>query len=356
MKHSFQILSKTKNLILVIFENKKRDERLLTDCLKDLNKSQQRQLKSLIFELQNLKLKEKEFEGSCKQKHIEVEKQMEKLNEKRDHKLSELNLAREKVLKNKNMSELKTKMLQLNTAEIDLEEKMKETQTELAEETEELDRLVTQLNIKKMYSASEDQSLSDLIEAENLTIHRAREQIESVKTQKEKNYELIEAEFERARLQMIAQLENRNQEFLKWRLERKELAEKEFKLRKFLDDGLYENEEEKCLVENELSELTEPIIKLNSQIEQTSAMHKKYVDDQMSSEYQALEELKNQDSHEIRQDEEQIGLLYETSIKNIKNLVEIKKTNVLDRQHKLKCLQTTADLQSKKMNELLIEV
>ena len=71
--------------------------------MKDLNKSQQTQLKSLIFELQNLRLKEGDLENELRKNRSELEKEVEKLNEKRDIKLSELNRERELILKNKQL-------------------------------------------------------------------------------------------------------------------------------------------------------------------------------------------------------------------------------------------------------------
>jgi hypothetical protein len=82
--------------------------------MKDLNKSQQTQLKSLIFELQNLRLKQVDLENEMKKNRIDLEKEIEKLSEKRDLKLSELNKERELILKNKQLVDLKLKMSHLN--------------------------------------------------------------------------------------------------------------------------------------------------------------------------------------------------------------------------------------------------
>ena len=240
-----------------LIEKFERDEKLLSECMKELNKAQESQLKSLIFELQRLRLREQELEVEARKSRADIENSMERLSEKRDLKLSELNKLREQILQNKQMIDLKLNMSQLSHNEMELDEKIAQIKNEARSELADLDRLHTELNLKKMYSASDSQSLEELAEAECETIKRSREQLDKVKAQKEKSYGIIEIELEQARQQMLAEFEANNSDLIRARKEIEEIADKEIKLKQFLNDCLYENDEEKCLVENELTELVE---------------------------------------------------------------------------------------------------
>ena len=54
--------------------NEQRDERLLDECLKEMSKKEQVQLKSLVFELQNSKLKENELKQEAEKNKAQLDK------------------------------------------------------------------------------------------------------------------------------------------------------------------------------------------------------------------------------------------------------------------------------------------
>ena len=154
---------------------------MLNECLKSLgNKAKEDQLKSLIFELQSLKLKEEKLEADLKQSHQEIEQSVEKLNKKRDRKLEDFNRLREMLHKDQNMVDLKSQMSGLNCAEMDVENQIKEVEVLMEEDLDTLNSLNTELRIKKMYSTSGN-SLEDLIEAEQVTILNAKHRLELAK-------------------------------------------------------------------------------------------------------------------------------------------------------------------------------
>jgi hypothetical protein len=322
--------------------------------MKDLNKSQQTQLKSLIFELQNLRLKQVDLENEMKKSRADLEKEIEKLSEKRDIKLSELNKERELILKNKQLVDLKLNMSHLNDLEIESDKKISSVKRRLEEEKQEVDRLKNILIDKKNYDSSA--SLDEMREAENEMISHARNQLEVVKQEKKNNYLIIEAEFEKAKQQMINQFETNNEDFLRSKQELSEICDKEFNLKKFLEDGLYENDEEKCLVENELTELLETKETVEDKLDDMRAKNREHIEQQMSLEYKGLNDLKEQDLEEIKQDEERINLLYESSIENIENMMKAKHLESINTQNELKKLECNHQMQMKKMNELLAEV
>ncbi len=322
--------------------------------MKDLNKTQQTQLKSLIFELQNLRLKQVDLENEMKKNRADLEQNIEKLSEKRDQKLSELNKERELILKNKQLVDLKLKMSHLNDLEIESDRKISSVKRRLDDEKQEVDRLRNILTDKKTYDSGA--SLDELKEAENEMIANARNQLESVKREKENNYLIIETEFKKAKQQMINHFEINNQDFLLNKKELDEICDKELNLKKFLEDGLYENDEEKCLVENELTELLEAKECVEDKLDDLRAKNMQIVEQQMSLEYKGLNDLKAQDLEEIKQDEERINLLYESSIENIENMMKAKHLESINTQNELKKLESNHQMQMKKMNELLAEV
>ncbi len=75
---------------------------------------------------------------------------------------------------------------------------------------------------------------------------------------------------------------------------------------------MYENDEEKCLVENELAELAEiREILENGRLKELRESHKQTVDENMIREYRGLDELKEQDTLELNEDSERIQTLRE---------------------------------------------
>ena len=177
-----------------------------------------------------------------------------------------------------------------------------------------------------------------------------------MKEQKQKSYEIIENELEEARTQMLDEYELKNADLIRIKQEINEILDKETKLKEFLSQCLYENDEEKCLVENELTELVETRESLEERCEEMRNLRKKYVDEQMKVEYKGLDEIKKQDLEEIKQDEERIVLLEESSIKSLQNSIKNYKNSVSDKQNSLKNFENIAELQTKKMNKLLAEL
>ncbi|CAF0917996.1 unnamed protein product, partial [Brachionus calyciflorus] len=340
-----------------ILEKFEREEKLLSDCMKDLNKQQHNQLKSFLFELQNLRLKEQELDQELKRQKSELEKSIEKLNDKREFKLSELNKSREKILQNKQLIDLKLKMSQMTNYEIDLEERINELKEAVNEDKTELEKLNTQLSIKKMYSFEDNQNIKmeDLIQMELNSLNRARNELEKVRKTKFESYILIENEFKKAKEQMLQEFEN-EPTLLAFKIELENLISKEDDLKKFLQNCLYENDEEKCLIENELSELVELKEQMEHKMDELRNDNSKRIEKIMEQEYQGLEELKKHDLEEIKHDEERINLLYESSTKYLIDSIQNLNQSIIYKKTELKNLQLDAQTQNKKMNQLLAEL
>lgn len=108
-----------------------------------------------------------------------------------------------------------------------------------------------------------------------------------MKQNRELNYSHIEAEFEKARSQILSEIENNNPEFVKIKLDIAQMIQKELDLKNFLKNCLYENDEEKCLVENELADLMEEREDLeNSSLKKIILMNTKIVNEKMKLEYE----------------------------------------------------------------------
>ena len=310
-----------------------------------------------MFELQNLRLKEHKLEMDMKNSQSEFEKSVEKLNEKRAKKVSDLNRLRNQLHTDKNMIELKARMSQLNMVELDLDNQIKECETLIDEDMDVINSLNTELRIKKMYSLSDNQTLEEIVEAETQTIERAIRELEEVKMSKQQSYVLINSEFEKARVQLIAEMEAASAEFVQLKLEIAQSMQKELELKSFLNNCLYENDEEKCLVENELTELIETREALEEgRLEELRQLHQRLIDDHMKKEYQALDELKQQDQAEIDQDEDRIQVLRESTIKNVQDSIKFNEHNMKNRQIELRNLQEMAVIHNKKMGFLMNQV
>lgn len=330
----------------------------MTECLKSLgNRAKEDQLKSLIFELQSLKLKEEKLETELRKSHQDIEHDMEKLNEKRDRKLDDFNRLREMLHKDQKMIDLKAQMSELNSSEMDVENQIKEVESQLEEDLDTLNSLNTELRIKKMYSLTGSQTLEDLVEAEQVTILNAKHRLELAKKAKEESYALIEIEFEKARALLIAEAEKNDAEFVKLNLECAQSSHKELELKDFLKSCLFENDEEKCLVENELAEMVESRERLEQgRLRELRARHEHDVNEKMKVEYKGLEELKEQDVAELKGDEDRIQLLSESSIMRIQECIKEKEASVASRNGELKSAHQMAEVNRLKMNMLLVRV
>lgn len=326
--------------------------------MKNLSKNQESQLKSLLFELQNLRLREQELQQEFKREKSKKEEMIEKLEQKRESKLTELNISREKILHNKQLQELKIKMSQLTNSEIDLSEKIQELEESLKEDRNELERLNTQLDIKKMYELNSGSMMKfdELIRMETENLKRARNELEKVRKSKFDSYELIEKELKLAEQKLMDDFDQNNDVMKALNAELANIGEKEDQLRSFLTNCLYENDEEKCLVENELTDLIEQKDQYEEKLSELRSNFKIDLEKQMEKEYTGLEELKKQDLEELKQDEERINLLYETSTKYIIDLINNLNQTVVYKSTEIKSLQLEIDSQNKKMNQLLAEV
>lgn len=312
----------------------------------------------MLFELQNLRLREQELEQEFQREKLKKEESIQQLEQKKIEKLSELNVSREKILHNKKLQELKVKMSQLTNYEIDLVERIDELDESLNEDKQQLEKLNTQLDIKKMYELNEESKMKFdeliLMETENLT--RSKKKLEEIKKSKFDSYGLIEKELKIAEQKIIDEFEQNNENIVAIKSELVLIAEKESQLRCFLTNCLYENDEEKCLVENELTDLIEQKEQLDEKLNEIRSHFQIDLKKQMEQEYLGLDELKRQDIEEIRQDEEQINLLYESSTKYLMDLISDLNQSILYKSTEIKSLQLEADSHNKKMNRLLAEV
>ena len=339
-----------------LVEKFEQDEKLLNECFQNLKKPQETQLKSFIFELQNLKFKEQELDMDLKRSRKEIEKLIEISNEKRSRKLEEVNEAREEILKNKSMSDLKTKISKLSRDEMELEEKIDSLQSTLNQDFQVLETFNKELEKKKFYCENDRQTLEEASEAESETMTRARAQLDQIIRQKNQEYATIENEFEVARKQMADQFVLNNKDFINTNTEMQKLNEQESKLREFLEKCLYENDEEKSLVENELADINMNKENLQSKINQLNQANLNEINEKMTNEYKSLNDLKRLDLEELNQDEERIALLEENSIKYFLGKVTAHKNAINEKRNSLKQLENENKTQNKKMNELLNEV
>jgi len=278
------------------------------------------------------------------------------LSEKRERKLSEVNAEREKILSNQEMLELKSKMSDLNEREMELNTEIQEGNTSIAELMSQLDELNRELNTKKMYSIDEHQSFDQVIGAENETIERARQQLERNKQLKEENYALIHKELETVKENMVKECLEGDSTISQIKSELRELGENESKLRTFLNECLYENDEEKCLVENELGDLIEQREHMENQVWKLTNEYLNAIELKMQSEYEAFEQLKRQEAEEIRQEEERIDLLVNSSVAHLKELIEKKREQIQDEQRVVRTLKNKAEASAKQLNEFLAEL
>lgn len=130
----------------------------------------------------------------------------------------------------------------------------------------------------------------------------------------------------------------------------------ESKLKQFLVDCLYENDEEKCLVENELTDIIEEREKLEDLLEELKRNNLMIVEQSMLEEYKGLEALKEQDNSEIKQDDERLQILIESSAKNMLTLIQQKRNEINTDQSQLKILNNELTANSKTLNSLLNEL
>jgi hypothetical protein len=254
------------------------------------------------------------------------------------------------------MFDLKLKISKQTNDEMDLEARINQIQIDLNNELNILDSFNKELETKKYYCYNDRQTLNEACEAENRTIERNRAQLDQTKKQKLQEYALIEKELEAARKQMIEQFESNNLDLVNAKREKEDISSQEAKLKIIIENSLYENDEEKCLVDNELSELRLKREYLEKSINALRLIYLDELNKKMSLEYKCLSDLKAQDLDEIKQDEDRISLLEENSIRFLLDKISAHKKSVLENENQLKSLESVTKINNKKMNELLNEV
>ena len=202
-------------------------------------------------------MREHEFRAELVKSKAPLERCIGELSAKRDARLAELSEARLKVHNSTAMQRLKARLVELTDAEMSVETSMSEMRAHIEDTTRERDELERRVEAKRAHASDDGRTFDELRSAENEMIERARHQLAATRAQQASGYALIESEFEKARQQMLAELEANDAQLAALRAQRDENEANEHKLRTFLSQCLYENDEEKCLVENELTDLIE---------------------------------------------------------------------------------------------------
>lgn len=323
------------------------------------NKAQESQLKTYLFELQNLHLREQELRNEMKTSKTSIDEKIEKLNQKRDAKLSELNQRREEIIRNKNLTSLKSKITEINNNEMTLELKIERIRQELIELQTDKSKLEEKLKVKKIYSNMDNRhngadqfSFAQIEDSENEMIRRARQQLDRTRTKKFNDWSQVESELRLERDKMLAKFEMSADDAAKL----DELNAKEASLKDVLDRSLYENEDEKLLVVNELADLSEIKNNLLESVQNKRREFVAMVDGQIESQQRALDELKRADLEELAQEEERVKLLYESSMTYLQDSINSLRQNIKLKQQNLQTLEYSTQMNNKNMNQLLVEV
>lgn len=323
------------------------------------NKAQESQLKTYLFELQNLHLREQELRNEMKTSKTSIDEKIEKLNQKRDAKLSELNQRREEIIRNKNLTSLKSKITEINNNEMTLELKIERIRQELIELQTDKSKLEEKLKVKKIYSNMDNRhngadqfSFAQIEDSENEMIRRARQQLDRTRTKKFNDWSQVESELRFERDKMLAKFEMSADDAAKL----DELNAKEASLKDVLDRSLYENEDEKLLVVNELADLSEIKNNLLESVQNKRREFVAMVDGQIESQQRALDELKRADLEELAQEEERVKLLYESSMTYLQDSINSLRQNIKLKQQNLQTLEYSTQMNNKNMNQLLVEV
>ena len=195
---------------------------------------------------------EKKLEADFKKNRSEIEEHTERVNQKQNSKLKELDKLREKSHYDQNKIDLKNKMSELNSNGIVLDKQINETKSQLVRNLDVRDSLENTQKIRLNYS---DKPLNtvDLIERDELMIDVARVDLEEVKAKGDQSYQLIEEEFENSRIIMQSELLQNDAEYVQLKHDIEKSSLKELDLKKLLRDSSFENDEEKSKIENELA-------------------------------------------------------------------------------------------------------
>jgi hypothetical protein len=96
--------------------------------------------------------------------------------------------------------------------------------------------------------------------------------------------------------------------------------------------------------------------KLEDLLEELKRNNLMIVEQSMLEEYKGLEALKEQDNSEIKQDDERLKILIESSAKNMLTLIQQKRNEINTDQSQLKILNNELTANSKTLNSLLNEL
>jgi hypothetical protein len=277
---------------------------------------------------------------------------MNELNEKRDIYLENLNEQRVKIVNNNDLKETKKFILKQNEIENNIIKEKEELVQFIENEKQDFESLSQFLNNKKLNFLSENKTLEEAIEAENETVERAREQLSKLKAEKENLYSLIELEIQNTKINMDKELIDVKTRFQN---EIANLIKQENNMIKLLDEKLYENNEEKDLIEKELKNLIVERNQIDKEIEKLK-LKENAIKESIMIEYEGLKELKERDLEELIQEEEHLKNLCDNSLINLEKLFETKSADIKSNNIKLLEIDSKMSKNISITNELMSRV
>ena len=250
-------------------------------------------------------------------------KEMNELNEKRDIYLENLSIKRLEVINDKDLKEIKSKITMQYAVEKEILKAKEELRQFIENEKSELETLSQFLDNKKFSFLSENKTLEEAIEAENETITRAKEQLAKLKAEKDSLYLLIELEIEKTRINMDRELIEAK---TKTQNKRANVVKQENNVIEILDKKMCETDE-KELLEKELENLIQERTEIDKEIEKLKEKENE-IKKSIQIEFEGLNELKQRDLEEIKEEEERIKTLCDNSLKNIEKMLETKTNDI----------------------------
>jgi hypothetical protein len=263
-----------------------------------------------------------------------------------------LNRLRERIANNKELIDTKESISKHNDFEKEIFKEKEELKQDIENEKFDLEILTQCLNNKKFNFLNENKTLEEAIEAEDETIKRAQEQFGKLKAEKENLYSLIELEIENTRINMDKELIDAKTRIQN---EKANLIKQESKMKKILDENLYENKNEKEIIEKEIENLFTERNQIDQEIEKFK-IKEISIREAIMNEFNGLNELKKQDLEELNEEEERVKTLYDNSLKNMEKLVEFKKQEILVSELKFGELDLKLDENNKILNGFLSKV
>ncbi len=263
-----------------------------------------------------------------------------------------MNRLRERIANNKELIDTKESISKHNDFEKEIFKEKEELKQDIENEKFDLEILTQCLNNKKFNFLNENKTLEEAIEAEDETIKRAQEQFGKLKAEKENLYSLIELEIENTRINMDKELIDAKTRIQN---EKANLIKQESKMKKILDENLYENKNEKEIIEKEIENLFTERNQIDQEIEKFK-IKEISIREAIMNEFNGLNELKKQDLEELNEEEERVKTLYDNSLKNMEKLVEFKKQEILVSELKFGELDLKLDENNKILNGFLSKV